>query len=130
MCHRILKPGGVIYFHTPVVTRTDRLMHVLQKLPVVRKIGTMWQTGRTSIFHLQNYTPQSLLLLLQNAGFGDIQIEVRNELSWPLAFYIRIYLLKKMRLPGSLAPLLAPLLRPLLATDIFNANKAIVHAIK
>ncbi|MBK9797958.1 MAG: class I SAM-dependent methyltransferase [Holophagaceae bacterium] len=130
MCNRILKSGGMIYFHTPVVTRIDRLMHVLQKLPVISKIGIMWQRARTSIFHLQNYTPQSLQLLLQNAGFGEIQIEVRNELSWPMALYVRIYLLQKNGLPGWLAPLFVPILRPLLATDTFNANKAIVRAIK
>lgn len=130
MCHRILKPGGVIYFHTPVVTRIDRLMHLFQKLPVARKIGTMWQRARTSIFHLQNYTPKSLRLLLENAGFSEIQVEVRNELSWPMALYVRIYLLEKHGLPGSLAPLIAPFLRPLLATDTFNANKAIVRGIK
>jgi len=130
MCHRILKPGGVIYFHTPVVTRIDRLMHRLQKLPVVRKIGIMWQRARTSIFHLQNYTPKSLQLLLERAGFSEIQIEVRNELSWPLTLYVRIYLLQKNGLPGSLAPLFVPLFWPLLATDAFNANKAIVRAIK
>jgi hypothetical protein len=80
MCARILKNDGVIYFHTPVVTRTDRLMHFLQRMPILKKAGTIWQRGRTSIFHLENYTPRSLELLLTEAGFRDIKIEIANEL--------------------------------------------------
>lgn len=129
-CSRILKTGGVIYFHTPVVTRTDRLMHFLQKVPVLKKMGTIWQRGRTSIFHLENYTPKSLTLLLENAGFDDIKIEIKNELSWPVTRYIRIYLLEKQGLPGFLAPIFVPFLYPLLATNLFNPNKAIVTARK
>lgn len=64
MCSRILKPNGIIYFHTPVVTKTDRMMHFVQKLPVLKKIGSIWQRARTSIFHLENYTPNSLACLL------------------------------------------------------------------
>jgi len=128
MCGRILKRDGVIYFHTPVVTKTDRLMHYLQKVPVLKKAGTIWQRGRTSIFHLENYTPKSLTLLLKGAGFYDIKIEVKNELSWPVTRYVRTYLLEKQGLPGFVAPFFAPLFYPLLATDLFNANKAIVSA--
>jgi ubiquinone/menaquinone biosynthesis C-methylase UbiE len=129
-CSGVLKTNGVIYFHTPVVTKADRMMHVLQKLPGMKKIGTIWQRGRTSIFHLQNYTPRSLRLLLEKAGFSNIRIEVKNELSWPLARYVKVYLLEKQRLPTYLAPVLTPLFYPLLATDAFNANKAIVSARK
>ena len=121
---------GVIYFHTPVVTRTDRLMHDLQKFPVLKKAGTIWQRGRTSIFHLENYTPKSLTLLLEGAGFYDIKIEVKNELSWSVTRIVRVYLLNRLGLPGFLAPFLTPLFYPLLATDLFNANKAIVSARK
>ena len=130
MCGRILKMGGMIYFHTPTVTRTDRLMHFLQKVPVLKKAGTIWQRGRTSIFHLENYTPKSLMLLLKDAGFYDIKIEVKNELSWPVTRYVSIYLLEKQGLPSFVAPFIAPFFYPLLATDLFNANKAIVSARK
>jgi len=129
-CARMLKPGGMIYFHTPVVTATDRLMHRFQKLPILRKAGTIWQRGRTSIFHLQNYTPKSLRGVLENAGFDDIRIEVKNELSWPVTRYVRLYLLEKQGLPGFLAPLFVPLVYPFLATNAFNANKSIVSARK
>ena len=130
MCSRILKINGVIYFHTPIVTRTDRMMHLVQKIPVFGKIGTIWQRGRTSIFHLENYTQEALRFLLEEAGFGDIRIEVRNELSWPVTKYIRIYLLEKQGLPGFLAPLFLPVFYPILATNLFNANKAICSARK
>ncbi|HOE65237.1 MAG TPA: class I SAM-dependent methyltransferase [Candidatus Hydrogenedentes bacterium] len=129
-CARILADGGMLYLHTPVVTKTDRLMHRLLKIPVLRKSGSIWQRGRTSIFHLENYTPKSLTLLLEKAGFTNITIEVKNELSWPVTRYVRVYLLDKQGLPRWLAPLLAPLAHPFLATDAFNANKAIVRAEK
>ncbi len=127
-CQRMLRAGGLIYFHTPVVSRTDRLMHLALRMPVTDRIGRVWQAGRTSVFHLSNYTPRALRLILARAGFEDIQIEVKNELSWPLERYVRVYLLRKQRWPERLAPLLAPLCYPLLATNLWNANKAIVTA--
>ena len=129
-CGRVLKPGGLFYFHTPVVTRTDRLVHLALRLPVVSRIGSAWQRGRTSVFHLQNYTPYALELLLDRAGFQDIQVDIRNELSWPVTRYVRVYLLEKQGLPGFLAPILGPLFYPVLATDLFNGNKSIVGARK
>lgn len=129
-CYRILKRNGTVYLHTPVVTELDRMMHFVQKLPILKKIGSIWQRGRTSIFHLENYTPKSLTLLLDKAGFGDIKIKVKNELSWPVKKYIRTYLLEKQGLPGSIAPFLYPILYPILANSFLNANKAIVSARK
>lgn len=130
MCARILKKDGLIYFHTPVVTRIDRLMYSLQKVPFLKKAGIIWQRSRTSIFHLVNYTPKSLTLLLEKCGFYNIKIEVKNELSWPVTKYIRTYLLEKQGIPGFIGPIFVPLLYPLLASDFFNANKAIVSARK
>jgi 2-polyprenyl-3-methyl-5-hydroxy-6-metoxy-1,4-benzoquinol methylase len=130
VCRRILKVDGVIYFHTPVVTRTDRMMHVFQKLPILAKMGAIWQRGRTSIFHLENYTPEAIRMLLGNAGFRDITIDVKNELSWPVTKYVRVYLLGKLGLPGLMAPALTPFFYPLFASSAFNANKAIVSARK
>jgi SAM-dependent methyltransferase len=127
-CFRMLRMGGHIYFHTPVVTKFDRMMHCVAALPVVGKLGRIWQRGRTSIFHLQNYTDKSLLLALSRVGFAEIQIRKRNELSWPVRRYVRVYLCEKQRVPVSLAPILAPLFYPLLATDFFNSNKGIVTA--
>jgi SAM-dependent methyltransferase len=129
-CARALRAGGLLYIHTPVVTKLDRFMHGFQKLPYLDKIGRMWQRGRTSIFHLENYTPTSLELLLRRAGFTNINIIVRNELSWPLSKYIHVYLLEKVGLPAFVAPILVPLFFPLLATNAFNSNKAIVSAEK
>jgi SAM-dependent methyltransferase len=124
-CGRILKPGGVVYFHTPVVTRVDKAMHRAQQLPVVGKLGRAWQRSRTSIFHQQNYTREAIELLLKESGFESIVIRVENELSWPVARYVRTYVCEKFGLPRFLAPVLAPVVYPLVATDLFNANKAI-----
>ena len=123
-CYRMLKPGGWVYFHTPVVTGMDRLMHHIPR------IGPMWQRGRTSIFHLQNYTKPSLRNVLGSAGFGHVRINVANELSWPVSRYVRVYLIEKQGLPRFLTNLLTPLAYPLLATNTFNANKATVWAKK
>ena len=129
-CFRMLKTGGHLYFHTPVVTKLDRAMHYVAGVPVIGKLGRIWQRGRTSIFHLQNYTDKSFRLSLSGVGFANIQIHKRNELSWPLRRYVRVYLCEKQHLPSGLAPILAPLFYPLLATDFFNSNKGIVTAQK
>lgn len=129
-CFRMLRTGGYIYFHTPVVTKLDRTMHHVARLPLIGKIGRIWQRGRTSIFHLQNYTDKSLQLALSRVGFVEIQILTRNELSWPVHRYVRVYFCDKQQLPAGLAPILAPLFYPLLATNVFNSNKGIVTARK
>ncbi len=128
--YRILKPGGLIYFHTPCVTLTDRLMHTLQKVPALGKVGRMWQGSRTSIFHLQNYTRNSLEMILRQEGFGNIAIQRVNELSWPVRSYVRIYLCSNQGLPNFISYLAAPLLYPFVATPLLNANKGIVAARK
>ncbi len=128
--HRVLRTGGVVYIHTPVVTRTDRFMHALQKLPLLDRVGRMWQAGRTSIFHLQNYTAPSLEQVLRQAGFAEVEVRVVNELSWPLSRYVHVYLLKRLKLPAALAPVLAPLFWPILASRFFNANKGVAVARK
>lgn len=129
-CSRILKPGGIAYFHTPVVAKTDKMMHLTQKLPGLNKLGQVWQRGRTSIFHQQNYTAKSIEILLHETGFESVNIIEKNELSWPVSMYVRIYLSSKYGLPNFTAPLLAPFFYPFLATDYFNSNKAIVWAKK
>lgn len=129
-CHRMLADGGTVYLHTPVVTPLDRLMHRAQKVPVVSRIGRMWQRSRTSIFHLQNYSRAALIHALHSAGFSEITVTIRNELSWPLTSYVRVYLCEKQGLPLGLAKFLTPFLYPFLATDTFNANKAISWAYK
>ena len=128
--HRILKPGATIYFHTPCVTFVDRFMHRLQKLPGLGKIGRTWQRGRTSIFHLQNYTPASIEMLLRQGGFENICIEQVNELSWPVPRYVRVYLFPKAKARVFLSYLFTPFFYLFLATPLFNANKGIAFAQK
>lgn len=127
-CFRCLKPGGILYFHTPCVTPFDRLMHQCARVPGMRHIGRVWQRGRTSIYHLQNYTPAALNLALGQAGFADLKIERKNELSWPVKRYVRIYLCEKQGFPPALAHIITPLVAPMIATDVMNPNKGIVTA--
>ncbi len=129
-CFRALKPGGRVYLHTPFVTGLDRVMHWVASLPLVGKVGKLWQRGRTSIFHLQNYTSASLTHILGSQGFKGIEIQRRNELSWPLEMYIRIFLCEKQGIPKAFVPLLALLLRPILCNNVINANKGIAIASK
>ena len=129
-CGRILKKDGYLYFHTPVVTKFDRMIDGIAASPVLGKLCRYWQRGRTSIFHLQNYTDRSIRLALSGSGFGNIRIVKRNELSWPVHRYVRVYLCDKHGLPRVLGRILAPIFYPFLATGIFNANKGIVTAQK
>ena len=127
---RALKPGGVWYFHTPFVTPLDRMMHAVQKLPGLRRVGEAWQRSRTSIYHLRNYTRAAVERILRAQGFELALIRVRNELSWPLSRYVRHYCCRRLGLPDFTAKLLAPLAAPLIATNLVNPNKGIVAARK
>jgi 2-polyprenyl-3-methyl-5-hydroxy-6-metoxy-1,4-benzoquinol methylase len=129
-CQRALKPGGLLYFHTPMVTNLDRAMHFFQRAPVLKKIGVAWQHGRTSIFHLQNYSRRSIDYVLQKCGFADYQCVQTNELSWPVAKYVQIYLTNRLMLPTWTSRCLAPFFVPLLASNMANPNKGIVSARK
>ena len=126
---RVLKPGGLVYLHTPVVTWLDRLMHLAQKLPLLSGIGRAWQPARTSVFHLQNYTPRALRRLMGRNGFVVERLQCRNELTSPVARYVRVYLIEKRGLPKAFGPPLTFLLTPL-ARSRLNANKGVLVARK
>jgi SAM-dependent methyltransferase len=130
-CYRILDAGGVVYLHTPCISRLDRIAHAMFTTPwIPSAIATVWQRSRTSLFHLQIYTVQALTTVLQESGFTDVQVRVENELSWPVARYIQIYICDRLGLSRALAPILVPFFYPLIGTDFMNANKAIVSARK
>ena len=130
---RILRENGIIYFHTPVVTKVDIFMYYLLKFPLLKKAGLICQRGRTSIFHLENYTKKSIYILLEKAGFKQINIIFKNELSFPVKRYIEIYLFEKNILSKKLkflSPIITFMIFPFLASKFFNSNKAIVIAQK
>lgn len=129
-CYRVLKPGGFVYIHTPVVSRIDRLVHRLLGIEAMGRLARVWQGGRTSIFHLQNYTARALGLVLTRAGFAEVAFAQRNELSWPVERYVRVYLCEKQGLPAWLAPAATLVCRGLLRSRVLNANKGVVHARK
>lgn len=124
---RALRPGGILYVHTPVVTALDRAMHVMQRLPVLGRVGRAWQRARTSIYHLQNYTPRALRLVMARYGFEVVRLDCINELSWPMDYYVRVYLIEKAGLPKGLGAPVTWLLKPLLRSRL-NANKAVLVA--
>jgi 2-polyprenyl-3-methyl-5-hydroxy-6-metoxy-1,4-benzoquinol methylase len=129
-CYNMLTNPGIIYFHTPVVARMDRLVQNLLKNSLATKLGTSWQIGRTNIFHLQIYTPKSLQIMLNQCGFRNISIQIKNELSWPLQRYVKHYICKRLGVNEVFSPFLSVLFYPFLKTNFFNANKAIVMARK
>lgn len=124
---RILRPGGLLYLHTPAVTVLDRAMHAALKLPLVGGVARVWQRARTSIFHLQNYTPAALCRLMERHSFDIVRLDCINELSWPLSRYVRVYLVEKHGVPRALASLLGVFLAPLVRSRL-HANKAVLAA--
>ena len=72
------------------------------KIPYLNKIGHNWQMGRTTIFMLLNYTRKSLRMIFKKTNFNKIEINISNELSWPLHYYIKVYFIDKFRLPSIL----------------------------
>lgn len=129
-CFRILKPGGRVYLHTPAVSRIDRILHKFASIPGLRSLTRFWQRGRTSIFHLQNYTDKSLKKLLTDAGFGDVRLRRENELSWPVSRYVQVYVCDRYHVNKAVVPILTPFFYPLFKSKFFNANKAIALATK
>ena len=89
-CHRILRPGGYIYIHTPAVTPLDQAMHRASATRLIAGIGRAWMRGRTSIYHLQNYTAKAFEHLF-SGQFEVVSFKFVNELSWPIDAYARVY---------------------------------------
>lgn len=124
---RVLRPGGILYVHTPVASRLDRFMQAVLRWPCVDRLGRAWQRTRTSVFHLQNFTPRALRWLAERNGFAVASLDCINELSWPVDRYVRIYLVEKAGLPRLLAPPAVALLTPVLRSRL-NLNKAVLVA--
>jgi 2-polyprenyl-3-methyl-5-hydroxy-6-metoxy-1,4-benzoquinol methylase/peptidoglycan/xylan/chitin deacetylase (PgdA/CDA1 family) len=129
-CHRVLRRGGILYAYFPTITRVDRMMHCLRHVPILSRVGRRWQEGRTSIFHLQIFTPAAIEIALRKAGFLEFETSQRNLLIYSAEHYVRLHLCEKQGLPASLTPLITPLVCPLLATDYFNANRGFAWARK
>ena len=124
---RMLRPGGVLYLHTPVVTALDRIIHVFLRVPLLGRLARLWQRARTSIFHLQNYTPRALTLLAEREGFEVLRVESINELSWPLDLYVRVYLVEKAGLPRKMTPLVTAI-AAIFVRSRLHANKGVLVA--
>jgi len=124
---RALRSGGILYAHTPVASRLDRLMQTILRWPRLSRLGRAWQRTRTSVFHLQNFTPRALRSLAERNGFAVVSLDCINELSWPVGRYVRIYLVEKAGLPRVLAPVAVALLTPVLRSRL-NLNKAVLVA--
>ena len=124
---RVLRTGGLLYVHTPVVTALDRAMHLAQGMPLIGGAGRAWQRARTSIFHLQIFAPRALRRLAERHGFVVTRLDTVNELSWPIERYVRVYLVEKAGLPAAFTGIVTGLLAPLLRSRL-NANKAVLVA--
>lgn len=129
-CSRIVKPGGFIYFHTPVVSRIDQVMQSVHKIPAMSRIAKAWQQSRTSIYHLSIFSPKSIISLMNEVGLEVEKNTTINELSWPLSRYIQNYLISRYNLPKLTEAILYPLMWIFLGNKIFNSNKGIFMAKK
>ena len=98
-CFRILKKDGLVYFHTPVVTKTDRVFHFLLKVSNNKTNSSLLANGKRPQFSILRITQKSIEIVLKNAGFKSIDIKIKNELSWPVDRYIKIYFLERFGLP-------------------------------
>ena len=68
-----LRPGGILYVHIPMVTRVDVMMHLLRGIPLMSRVSRRWQEGRTSIFHLQIFTPEAIEIAFQKSRLFRIR---------------------------------------------------------
>jgi SAM-dependent methyltransferase len=107
-CARILRPGGLLYLHTPMRLASGRNHACMTRSRRIGKAGRGWQRGRTSIFHLQNFSVRGLAQMLDATGLTVERLGTRNELSWPISRYARVYLLEKQGLPTWPAPCSLP----------------------
>jgi ubiquinone/menaquinone biosynthesis C-methylase UbiE len=73
VCYRVLRPDGALYAHIRMITRVDAMMHVLRGVPLLSGVGRKWQEGRTSLFHLQIFTPEAIATALRKSGFFRIR---------------------------------------------------------
>jgi 2-polyprenyl-3-methyl-5-hydroxy-6-metoxy-1,4-benzoquinol methylase len=125
---QILRPRGMLYFHTPRVTLLDRAMHSLTKIGLSR-VTRLWQQSRTGIFHLQNYSDRGIRTLLAKGNFSPENIWARNELTFPLSLYVTGYIQKPLGLPKAATTPIARALQPILKGPL-NKNKVVVLAMK
>ncbi len=122
-CARVLKPNGMLHVHTPVLTKIDRTMQHLHGLPFFGKLARKWQGTRTSVSHLQIYTPKALRMLLGDR-YNEVKVSTENELSWPMSKYVRSFITKNKLL----VPIVTQFMNVFFKTEFFNANKGIVSA--
>ena len=70
----------------------------------------------------QNYADD-----FERRGFEVVRLDCINELSWPLARYVRVYLIEKRGLPKAFGPVIVLLLKPFVRSRL-NANKGVLVA--
>lgn len=83
--HRLLKPGGLVYFDTPNIESYGH-----------KKFGSNWR-GLETPRHLTLFSIRGFQLLLQSSGFVDIKLKRRRSV-------IRDMFLKSLRLKKGFSP--------------------------
>ncbi|MBX3467214.1 MAG: class I SAM-dependent methyltransferase [Planctomycetes bacterium] len=119
-----LRPGGLLYLHTPRRCAWDTLALNLVRLPVVRRGARAWLRTRVSIYHLHLWTDEALRRSLAQAGLRDVELRATQELGWPLELYLERHL---RPLPRAARRLLGAAARLLVASGTLR-NKAVVRA--
>ena len=127
MAYRLVKPGGVLYVHTPRRCIWDTTALALLALPGMRKLGVMWLSTRVSVFHLRLWSDASLRRIVRDVGFEVESYAGELELSWPVETYVKVYVQRKFGAPASVQRLAEKAARLVVRFRLMR-NKAILVA--
>jgi len=98
--HDLLKPGGILYLHTPRRCIWDTTALKILRVPLLRALSAMWLGTRVSWYHQRLWTDRALDRMVADSGFVVIERRQEMELSWPIDAYIDTYVKKKFRAPA------------------------------
>lgn len=96
---RLLRPGGLLYVHTPRRCIWDSTALRLVRLPVLRAVASTWLRSRVSIYHLRLWTDEALVSAVRTADFHVVRHARQLELSWPIATYAEVYVGERLGAP-------------------------------
>jgi SAM-dependent methyltransferase len=125
---RLLRPGGLMYVHTPCRCGWDSLFLVLLHCPGIRRISQTWLRSRLSIFHLRLWSDVALTRALNVSGFDVESFSREFELSWPIDLYAQNYLGRRLHFPAFAVRVSGGLARFVFVDLRLLRNKAIVVA--
>lgn len=126
---RLLKPGGVVYLHTPRRSAWDAAALLAQRIPALRGAASVWLRTRVSMFHLRLWSDASLERALTDAGLQIVESRRSTELSWPIERYAKVYLGETLGASGGAVRVVTAIARLVFVRLHTLRNKAIITAV-